>query len=86
MSVLYLYYVTVQYFPILDKKSPYFIRIGWLGASVLYHCFSTIKAVDRKKYPNEKTRDRVGSSNMTFQAVYSPKYIPVLYSKTSNNL
>jgi len=27
-----------------------------------------------------------GSSNMTFQAVYSSKHIPVLYSKTSNNL
>jgi len=27
-----------------------------------------------------------GSSNVTFQAVYSSKYIPVLYSKTSNNL
>jgi len=37
-----------------SKKSPYFFRIGRFGASALYHCFSTIKAVDRKKYPNEK--------------------------------
>ena len=37
-----------------SKKSPYFFRIGRLGASALCHCFSTIKAVDRKKYPNEK--------------------------------
>jgi len=61
MSVLYLYHVTVQYFPVLDPKSPYFFRIGRLGASALNHCFSTIKAVDRKKYLNEKTRDRVGA-------------------------
>ena len=54
MSVLYLYHVTVQYFPVLDPTSPYFFRIGRLGESALYHCFSTIKAVDRKKYPNEK--------------------------------
>jgi len=54
MSVLYLYHVTVQYFPYWIQKSPYFCRIGRLGASVLYHCFLTIKAVDRKKYPNEK--------------------------------
>ena len=62
MSVLYLYHVTVQYFHVLDpKKVCIFFRIGRLGASALYHCFSTIKAVDRKKYPNEKTRDRVGA-------------------------
>ena len=60
MSVLYLYHVTVQYFPVLDpKKSVFFFRIGRLGASALYHCFSTIKAVDRKKYPNEKTQRQV---------------------------
>jgi len=41
-------------FPYLIQKSPYFFRIGWLGASALFHRFSTIKAVDRKKYPNEK--------------------------------
>ena len=54
MSVLYLYHVTVQYFPVLDPKKSVFFRIGRLGASAFYHCFSTIKAVDRKKYPNEK--------------------------------
>jgi len=54
MSVLYLYHVTVQYFPYWIQKSQYFFRIGRLGASALYHYFSTIKAVDRKKYPNEK--------------------------------
>jgi len=56
MSVLYLYHVTVQYFPELDKKSPYVFRIERLGASAFYYCFSKIKAVDRKKYPNEKTQ------------------------------
>ena len=34
-------------------------RIGRLGASALYYCFSTIKAVDRKKFPNEKTQRQV---------------------------
>jgi len=28
----------------------------------------------------------MGSYNMTFQAVYSSKYIPVLYSNMYNNL
>jgi len=35
------------------SKKVRFFRIGRFGASALYHCFSTIKAVDRKKYPNE---------------------------------
>jgi len=52
MSVLYLYHLTVQYFPVLDPKKSY-----W----TIRCCFSTIKAVDRKKYLNEKTRDRVGA-------------------------
>ena len=59
MSVLYLYHVTVQYFPVLDPKKVLIFRFGRLGASALYHCFLTIETVDRKKYPNEKTRDRV---------------------------
>ena len=46
-------------FPYWIQKCPYFFRIGRLGASALYHCFSTIKAVDRKKYPNEKTQRQV---------------------------
>jgi len=54
MSVLYLYHVTVQYFPVFDPKKSVFFRIGRFGASALYHCFSTITAVDRKKYLNEK--------------------------------
>ena len=41
-------------FPYWIQKSPYFFRIGRLGASAFYYCFSTIKAVDRKKYPNKK--------------------------------
>jgi len=36
-------------FPYWIQKRPYFFF-----ASALYHCFSTIKAVDRKKNPNEK--------------------------------
>ena len=59
MSVFYLYHVTVQYFPVLDPKMSVFFRIGRLGASAFYHCFLTIKAVDRKKYPNEKTQRQV---------------------------
>jgi len=58
MSVIYLYHVTVQYFPVLDPKK-YFFRIGRLGARALYHCFSTIKAVLRQRYPNEKTQRQV---------------------------
>jgi len=40
---------------------PHWIQKGYgrLGASALYHCFSTIKAVGRKKYPNEKTQRQV---------------------------
>jgi len=59
MSVLYLYHVTVKYFPVLDPKKSVFFRIGRLGASALYHCFSTIKTDNRKKYPNEKTQRQV---------------------------
>ena len=70
MSVLYLYHVTVQYFPVLGPKKSVFFRIGRLGASALYHCFSTIKAVDRKKYPNEKTK-----KCKTFIGPYNKEYI-----------
>jgi len=58
MSVLYLYHVTVQYFPVLDpKKSVFFSYWTFRCKSTLP--FSTIKAVDRKKYPNEKTQRHV---------------------------
>ncbi len=46
--------MTVQYFPVLDPKKSVFFHIGWLSANALYHCFTTIKAVDRKNDPNEK--------------------------------
>jgi len=45
----------------IGSKKVRIFRIERLGASALCHCFSTIKAVDRKKYPNEKTQNRVGA-------------------------
>ena len=42
-----------------SKKVRIFFRIGRLGASALYHYYSTIKAVDRKSYRMEKTQRQV---------------------------
>jgi len=47
--------------PIFSRIGSKKVRIFFVldNTSALYHCFSTIKAVDRKKYPNEKTQRQV---------------------------
>ena len=54
MSVLYLYHVTVQYFPVLDPKQSVFFSYWTIRCKCTLPLFFNDKTVDRKKYPNEK--------------------------------
>ena len=53
MSILYLYQVTVQYFPVLDPNKSVFFSYWMIRCKCTLPFFND-KAIDRKKYPNEK--------------------------------